>query len=206
MIENKELKAEIVKNLDVYEKISRLVEILDEEVSTAVTSKMKRWCETNASEMFEISNKNEDVFFDPRWKFKGELKAKYVILPEDADSDQEMLYVSNLLNIDNSKISIAFFPVYSVLEMKKSDYQKAMRNVYAKLEKRWNEEHNDLLDKVKLSDTGYEFKIYFSVDKQSLINSIIEGNFDSCLEPLEEALEVCKRFNPYANEILASIK
>lgn len=44
MIENKELKAEIVKNLEVYEKISRLVEKLDEEISDAVTDKMRNWC------------------------------------------------------------------------------------------------------------------------------------------------------------------
>ena len=41
MIENKELKAEIVKNLEVYEKISRLVEKLDEEISDAVTDKVR---------------------------------------------------------------------------------------------------------------------------------------------------------------------
>ncbi len=204
MIENKELKAEIVKNLEVYEKISHLVEVLDEEVSTAVVNKVRNWCEINANGMFEVSNKNEYVFFDSRWQNNGELRAQYKVLYEDAD--QEMCYVSNLLNLDNSRISIAFFPVYSVLNMKKSDYQEAMRNVYAKLEKKWNEEHSDLLDKVKLSDTGYEFKIYFRVDKQSLINSILEGNFESCLEPLEDALEVCKKFNPYANEVLASMK
>lgn len=202
MIENKELKAEIVKNLEVYEKISHLVEKLDEEISDAVTDNVRNWCKKN--EMFEISDKNENVFFDPQWKSKGELKAKYVILPEDAE--WEMLYVSNLLNLDNSKISIAFFPVYTVLNMKRSDYQKAMRHVYAKLKEKWNEEHNDLLDKVKLSDTGYEFKIYFSVDKQSLVSSILEGDLNKCLEPLEEALEVCKKFNPYANEVLAGMK
>lgn len=202
MIENKELKAEIVKNLEVYEKISRLVEKLDEEISDAVTDKMRNWCKKN--EMFEVSDKNENVFYDPHWKSKDELKAKYVILPEDAD--WEMLYISNLLNLDNSKISIAFFPVYSVLEMKKSDYQKAMRLAYTKLEKKWNEEHSDLANRVKLSDTGYEFKIYFSIDKESLINSILEGSFDNCLEPLEEAMDVCKKFNPYANEVLAGMK
>ena len=204
MIENKELKAEIVENLEVYERITHLVEILDEEIANAVTDKLRNWCETNANGMFEVHNKNKDVFFDSQWKNNGELKAQYEVLPEDAD--REMFYVSNLLNLDNSKISIAFSPMYSVLDMRKSDCQKAMRNAYAKLEKKWNDEHNDLLDKVKLSDTGYQFKIYFRVDKQSLINSILEGNFESCLEPLEEALEVCKRFNPYANEVLATMK
>lgn len=202
MIENKELKAEIVKNLEVYEKIAHLVEKLDDEISDAVADKLRNWCEKN--EGFEVSDKNETVFFDPQWKNNGELKAKYVILAEDAD--WEMRYVSNLLNLDNSKISLAFFPVYSVLEMKKSDYQKAMRRAYTKLEKKWNEEQNDLVNKVKLSDTGYEFRIYFSIDKENLISSILEGNFNGCLEPLEEALEVCKKFHPYANEVLASMK
>ena len=112
-----------MKNLEVYEKISHLVEVLDEEVSTAVVNKVRNWCEINANGMFEVSNKNEYVFFDSRWQNNGELKAQYKVLYEDAD--QEMCYVSNLLNLDNSRISIAFFPVYSVLNIKKSDYQDA---------------------------------------------------------------------------------